>query len=198
MTGGHPETGAEPDRQPSAPSELVPVGRGGVLARLTASLDRPPAGVLLIGWDRLDEVYGVHELQVERSVVFTVTACTRVTDEIIAASTNELAVVRAPLDAPAAAEGLARRIAQRLGPELESLAVDAERSPTRWAIGVAVSRAEDEPADLLRHAEAALGDAWLLGGGRLVAFDDGDRELLDQDTDPGPGADAGPGSGPVG
>ncbi|MEM9561324.1 MAG: hypothetical protein AAGA93_01820 [Actinomycetota bacterium] len=154
--------------------------------------------MLLIGWDRLDEVYGVHELQVERSVVFTVTACTRVTDEIIAASTNELAVVRAPLDAPAAAEGLARRIAQRLGPELESLAVDAERSPTRWAIGVAVSRAEDEPADLLRHAEAALGDAWVLGGGRLVAFDDGDRELLDQDTDPGPGADAGPGSSPVG
>ncbi len=160
-----------------------------MLARLGASLDRPPVGLLLIGWDRIGESYGVHELQVERSVVFTATACTRITDEIIAASGNELAVVRSALDAPAAAEGLAHRIAQRLDTELQSLAVDTERSPTRWAIGVAVGRPDDGAADLLRYAEVALDDAWLLGGGRLVAFDDGDRELLDPGAEP----DLGPG-----
>ena len=81
-----------------------------------------------------------------------------------------LAVVRAGLTAPAEAEGLAYRLHGAL-----SSPVGAGPAV---AIGVAVSRRGDDPADLVRYAEHALGDALVLGGDLVVVFDDGDRQLL--------------------
>lgn len=120
---------------------------------------------------------------VEKTVVFSVAACAELSDAILAASTSEVAVIRAPLGGPAAAEGLAHRLAQRLDSELARLALDAGQPQIGWAIGVVAARRDDTGDDLLRYAQSALDDAWLLGGRRLVAFDDGDRELLPRPGD---------------
>ncbi len=99
----------------------------------------------------------------------------RPTDAVIGIAAGRVAVVRAGLSAPAEAEGLAYRLRTDL----------ADRSPTEAgpairlvAIGTATSRAGDTGHDLLRYAEHAIADALVLGDGRVVSFDDADRDLL--------------------
>ncbi len=163
---------------PTGADGLHRVDRWGLIDQIERARSTPPVGLLLVGWDPPTDGVGSNDHLIERSIVFAVAACTESTDTVVAASTCEVAIVRAPLRAPAAAESLAHRLAQRLDTELERLAVEARQPRTAWAIGVAVARPEDRGSDLVRHGHSALDDAWLLGGRRLVAFDDGDRELL--------------------
>ncbi|MEL6983187.1 MAG: hypothetical protein AAFO29_12250, partial [Actinomycetota bacterium] len=99
-------------------------------------------------------------------------------DRILASDQNQVAVVCSALRGPASAEALADRIARHLAIELDRLSIATDEPMVRWAIGVVVGRTSDEPADLLRHAETALGDAWLLGGGQAVSFDEGKRGVI--------------------
>jgi GGDEF domain-containing protein len=149
------------------------------VARLAAAGADPPVGLVLVGWEPPDEEATEYRHQTERSVAFVVAATTDADDTVTAASTDRVAIIKAPLRAPAAAEGLAHRVARALDVELDRLSTASDRAAVPWAIGVAVDRPEDRPDQLLRHAEAALDDAWLQGGRRVVAFDDEDRDLAD-------------------
>lgn len=146
--------------------------------QVEAALAHPPVGLLLIGWQRTGDPAEPYEQRVEQAIVFTATSCARQSDVVAAATHERLAVVRAALDAPAATEGLAHRIVQRLDAELEIVATNAGRDRVRWAVGAAIGYEGDGADDLLRYANLALDDAWARGGHRLVAFDDTDRDLL--------------------
>lgn len=150
---------------------------GLLLDRLETAQASRPLGLLLVGWEfpagtATDVDYS---RQIERSVAFGLAACVGRDDVVVAASATTLAVVVAPLTRPAATEGLAHRVAQRLDIELDRLATEYRRPPSRWAIGLVVDRPGDEPVDLVKYAGRALDDAWLLGARQIVAFDDGRR-----------------------
>ena len=179
--GGHRSGALEP--------RLARPDQGGLIDQIGQAQDDPPVGLVIVGWERLDPPGGpvaapseepTYDQLVERSVGFVVAACAGRSDRLLAAAETEVAIVRSPLSGPATAESLAHHVAKRLDVELDRLAISADRPAARWAIGVAVGRRDDRAVDLLRYAEAALDDAWLLGGRRLVAFDDGDRDLLDR------------------
>lgn len=139
----------------------------------------PPVGVILVGWERppgsgtsLEFGYPAH---VEKSVVHVVTGCAGRSDRVLASADDEVAVIRSAMSGPATAEALAARMARQLEVELDRLAIAAGEASARWAIGVVVGRDDDGPTDLVRYAERSLGDAWLLGGRRVVAFEDSER-----------------------
>jgi hypothetical protein len=174
-------------------AQYLEPGRETLIDRIGVAQDDPPIGIILVGWDRPDqadvdhgsiptaaELESTYEHQVERSVIFAVTGCAGRADHILASTDAEVAVVRSALSGPASAEALAERIGRRLDAELDRLSISTGEPAVRWAIGVAVSRPDDAPDDLLRHAETALDDAWLLGGRHLVAFDRGNRDVLDR------------------
>ena len=148
-----------------------------MLAAISARLQRPPLGLVLIEVVvRADQIGGpIDAATVLRAIEDRIGRETGPDDLVLPTGPDRLTVVRAGLTAPAEAEGLALRIQAGLAAPM--LAGEG-RVHCRAAIGVAVSRAGDSAADLLRYAEHALGDASLLGGDRVVAFDDRDRELL--------------------
>ena len=200
-------TGSRLDAPPATAEPVRPgparVDQAGLIERIAVAQGDPPVGLIVVGWERArhrpgapapmgpvpvgpgpDDPIPDDDRQVERTVVFAVTSCAARDDHIVASAEAEVAVVRSALGGPAAAEALAHRMATRLDVELDRLAIATGQATARWAIGVAVGRCEDRPADLLRYAETALDDAWVLGGRRIVAFDDGDRELLERPVDP--------------
>jgi len=150
-----------------------------LIDQIAVAQNDPPVGVILIGWERppssattLESGYPV---QVEKSVVYVVTGCAGRSDRVLASADDEVAVIRSAMSGPATAEALAARMAKQLEVELDRLAIEADEPSARWAIGVVVGRDDDSATDLVRYAERALGDAWLLGGRRVVAFEDSDR-----------------------
>lgn len=197
---GYPDPEATTEPGSAEPDPGSPTGaagprpartdQAGVTGLIAAAQHDPPVGVIIVGWDRpepepaqatTDEP--TYEHQIEQSVLFAVAATAGPSAEILASAEAEVAVVQSALRGPATAEALAHRLARRLDVELDRLATTADRPVARWAIGMAVGHPTDRAAELLRYAESALNDAWLLGGRRLVAFDDGNRGLLNRPSD---------------
>ncbi len=164
------EHGYEPGPDPQ-PTSLID--------QIAVAQHDPPVGVILIGWERppgsATSLASGYPAQVEKSAVYVVTGCAGRSDRVLASADDEVAVIRSAMSGPATAEALAARMARQLEVELDRLAIEAGEPSARWAIGLVVGRDDDGPTDLVRYAERALGDAWLLGGRRVVAFDDGDR-----------------------
>lgn len=165
---------------PAAPSDIGASSHpASLIDQIAAAQNDPPVGMILIGWERPETSGSALEsgypAQVEKSVVYVVTGCAGRSDRILASADDQVAVIRSAMSGPATAEALASRMATQLGVELDRLAIEAGETSARWAMGVVVGRADDGPTDLVRYAERALGDAWLLGGRTVIAFDDRGR-----------------------
>ncbi len=172
MNGGD-SNDRDPELDPPLPEQIS------IVDHLTIALNRPPVGLVIVGWAPTGDGTDPYVHRVERSIVFAATACANRSDVLAGAAPDRLAIIRPAIEAPAATEGLAHRIVQRLDTELELAAVEAGRERIEWAVGVAVSHGDDGPDDLLRYATAALDDAWARGGRRLAVFDDEDRGLFE-------------------
>jgi hypothetical protein len=156
-----PDRGALADAlgltEPLVASGVILVGHAG-----------PPADGPLVALDLHDAL--VQAATLELDGIGTLVDCSAETGAAPSSTGNGpgplLAIGRTNMTAPAEAEGLARRIADRL-----------ERRPVGdWAIGVAVSHRSDSARDLIQFAERALYEAKMLGGRRVWVFDDVERE----------------------
>lgn len=131
-----------------------------------------PTGLVLVGWDPPPTAdQDLTHTSIEQVIAFVLAACADRDDTLVSVGPRQVAVVRELLDAPAATEGLAHRIAHRLDIELARLATQTGDTVVRWAIGVAVGTRPAPARDLARQAERAVDDAWLLGGGQVVVND---------------------------
>jgi len=183
--------GGSGDGNPEGPEgRPAPQGRGlevvdrqGLQARIDEGLALPPIGVLLIEWDAVPgPTVESTRPAAQDPIVGAVLAEAGPADTVVSTGPGQLGLVRRALTAPAEAESQAHRIAARF-----RAAGDRPDAPApTWAIGVAVSHRSDTAADLLRYAEHALTDAQLLGGDRVVPFEDADRLLLDAGADADP------------
>lgn len=154
---------------------LAVVDRHGLMAHIDNALTRPPVGVLLVEWDPVPGLrVGSPARAAYDPIAAAVLAGAGPGDVIVSGGPGLVALIRPAMTAPAEAEGLAHRIVAHFQPTGERI---DDPTPT-WAIGVAVSHCSDSGEALLRYAEHALSDAQLLGGNRVVPFDDLDRLLL--------------------
>lgn len=152
-------------------------GRTEILAPIGEALTDPPVGLVLIevAIDPIEIGSAPDDRLLMQSVEDRIGRETGPRDAIIAAGSRRLTIVKPGLTAPAEAEGFALRIHAALR---AAMLVGEGRVRCQAAIGVAVSRADDTPALLVRFAEHALVDARMLGGDTVVAFDDQDRDLI--------------------
>lgn len=148
-----------------------------MLEQVALGLANPPTGVLVIEVlaEPDDGSGAVDRRAVDRVIAERVGRHTEPADLVMPTGPDRLMIVRPGLTAPAEAEGLALRIQAALA---TPMLVGEGRVRCQSAIGVAVSRKGDAADALLRYAEHAIGDARMLGGDLVVAFDDQDRELL--------------------
>jgi predicted signal transduction protein with EAL and GGDEF domain len=150
-------------------------GRDGDQERIDGSIDRvelvseierafgaPPAGLLLI------------DLQTPEQADVVVDEA-EPGDRVLVTGPTSRAIIRAAITAPAEADGLALRLHSAL---TEPVLVEGRQVSREAAIGVATSLDGDTAEQLLRYAEHGLDDAAMLGGNRVVVFDDEDRQLL--------------------
>ncbi len=84
-------------------------------------------------------------------------------------------LVRSDLRGPSEVEGLAFTVQSELA---KPVIVHDRAIRCSVAVGAATTVSGDDAATLGRHARHAFEDAELLGGDRVVAFDDLDRDLL--------------------
>lgn len=153
------------------------VTRRHVLAALQTAMKSVPVGLVIIelrieaGTGKLIDTDEDLRAEVERRLV----ACLTESDELVSANVDRFLIVKRKLSGPAETEGLALRLLQAIR---EPRPDKPEQRTIQSAIGVAVSHAKDDAEDLLRYAEHALADAHMLGGDRVVCFEDADRELL--------------------
>lgn len=150
-----------------------------VIAAIAAALENPPIGLVLLDiLIQTDEVGGPvgHDL-LWQTLHGRVRKETGPDDAVLKTGTQRLTIIKSGLRAPAEAEGFALRVLAGLR---SPMLVGEGRVTCQTAIGVAVSRAGDRAAPLVRYAQHALDDARMLGGDRVVAFDDQDRDLIIQ------------------
>lgn len=172
---GDEDPGAPEGRPGAQGRSLEVVDRRGLQAHIDEALALPPVGVLVIEWEPgPGPTVGSTGPGPHDPVVEAVLAEAGPADLVVSAGPGRVGLVRRALTAPAEAEGLAHRIAARF----HSTADRPEAPASTWAIGVAVSHRGDTAADILRYSEHALTDAQLLGGDRVVPFEDADRLLL--------------------
>lgn len=161
------------DRERSQSPYRGVVSRTDLLSELVDALQTPPAGVILIEIDlgqSTDSDERVAEVFAGR-----IAEQTEPDDITLVTSSRGFALIRSAITSPAEAEGLAFRVHKAL---TEPIPVDGEKVTCDAAIGVATSLAGDTNGELLHYAEHALGDSKILGGDRVIVFDDEDRELL--------------------
>lgn len=181
----HPDSAADDsgNSHPGRPSPSPPgrdvAGAGGRRALIEAidgAMASQPVGVLLVEL-RVQQRSGQQTDPhfADRSMREGLLDGLLSSDVVIEVEAGRIAIVRAGLSAPAEAEGLAYRLRAALADRTEVGPVPAI---LLVAIGAATSRSGDTGQELLRYAEHAVGDALLLGEGNVVAFDDGDRDLL--------------------
>ena len=155
---------------------------------LTEAVDRlgpPPIGVVLISVEAQSErIEGDAGSAIEptpsgdriaREVAAHLAERIHQPDVLAIDEQDRIVVARAGLRAPSATDGLAHN----LHDELSRTRIVGDRA-VRWrvTIGAATSLAGDTGPDVVGYATRALDEAHLLGGDRVVIFDDVDRELL--------------------
>lgn len=171
MTTSEPSPG-ERSEAASSSTDSGWSDRTEVLEHIALGLRNQPVGVIALD---------VEPGPVATEIAPTVEAIVGEPDAVLQLGPHRLVVIKPGLIAPAEAEGLTLRLRQEIVDQPVGSDTDERRRAT---IGVAVSHAEDGPADLLRYAEHAIGDARMLGGDRVVFFDDPDRELLVRPDEP--------------
>jgi predicted signal transduction protein with EAL and GGDEF domain len=119
----------------------------------------------------------VDQAEVESAIANRINKETGPQDLVLFTGPDRLTIIRSGLTAPAETEGFAMRVQGALQ---QPLLVGEGRVSCQSAIGVAVSRSGDSAERLAQYVEHALGDARMLGGDMMVAFDDQDRDLLAQ------------------
>ena len=85
---------------------------------------------------------------------------------------DEFVVITSPVVSLLAAEGMAERIAMTVSGRY---ALGRETAIVRTSVGVALTRPDCDPLDLLRDANVAVYQAKQLGKGRVATFDDAVR-----------------------
>lgn len=151
--------------------------RNEVLERIAERLENPPVGLVLLEvLVDVDEIGGpIASDLIDAAIVHRIDKETGDGDVVLATGPKRLTIIKSGMTAPAEAEGFAMRIQAGLQ---APMLVGEGRVTCQSAIGVAVSRSGDTAEPLVRYAEHALGDARMLGGDMVVAFDDQDRDLL--------------------
>lgn len=147
--------------------------RASVLSTIAEALKTPPVGLILI--ELLIDQTPSGQVDAPAELHNRIERCMLGSDTMVTAGIDRLLVIKRQMAAPAETEGFALRLLNALGGPI--LGGD-EPVTCHSAIGVAVSHAGDQPEDLLRYAEHALGDARMLGGDMVVFFEDADRALL--------------------
>ena len=156
--------------------ELAYSAENAVIERINESLDTPPVGVVLIE-TTIDATYknAPDQKLIDNAIVTKIRQETGSKDIVLLLGPDQVVIVKQAMIAPAEAEGCALRIQARLQP---SMIVGEGRLSVQTAIGVATSHSSDTAEALFGYAVHALNDARMLGGERVVAFDDQDRDLL--------------------
>lgn len=151
--------------------------RATVVEHVASGLETPPVGLVLLEvLIETDESTGpIEQAALYETFIGRVSTETGPEDSILVTGQDRFTIIRPGLTAPAEAEGFAYRIQAALRP---TMLIGNDRVSCQTSIGVAVSRTGDTPEHLIRFAEHALGDARMLGGDMVVAFDDQDRDLL--------------------
>ncbi len=152
--------------------------RADLIKLLQDALISPPTGLVLIelGFDPSDSPLSAEDVElVATEVADRIAGQAEPGDATLRTGRQSWALIRATTSAPAEAEGLAYRVHKAL---TEPKIIGDRQLSNRVAIGVVTSLAADTGEELLRYAEHALGDANLLGGDKVVVFDDEDRALL--------------------
>ncbi len=170
------------------PSQSLPAEREVMAQTIQHLLDTTaptgPTGLLMIHLDAIDAVTipvddpGDLGERLLKAAYNRVTSLLKGPDRTLRVGLDEIAVIRAGMQAPAEAEGLALHLSEALKKPFE---LDAISATCPFAIGVAATLQGDDARDLIRFAEHALSNAVVLGRNQMVAFDDADRELLAAD-----------------